>query len=285
MKQYKKLIYNIYIMDSVKTGKTYNLNSSKKTNCFLNTKKSNLINNNTFLSKYRITNSLDNNKNNNQIENKKGEKIKDNLKMETVKNNDIKTSIHSITLKELIENDSYINSETSKNSNTVSHDGEQYHQLYDKWTLYAHLPHDTDWSIDSYKCLMTIQTIEEGIALIETLPEVMIKNCMLFLMRKNIKPIWEDEKNRKGGCFSYKVSNKNVFRAWKNLCYLMFGETISKNNDFLSCVNGITISPKKNFCIIKIWMKNCTNQNVSYIENVGGLDKHGVLFKKHKPEY
>ena len=23
--------------------------------------------------------------------------------------------------------------------------------LYDKWVLWAHLPHDTDWSIKSYK--------------------------------------------------------------------------------------------------------------------------------------
>lgn len=291
MKQYKKLIYNICIMDSIKTGKTYNLNSSKKTNCFLNTNKSNLINynSNRFLSKNKITNSIDNNTdkkiNKSDIHSKINKSEKNNLKMETNKNDDSKSPIYSVTLKELTEKDSYINIESSKNLSIVSLDGNQYHILYDKWTLYAHLPHDTDWSIDSYKSLMTIQTLEEGIAIIETLPEIMIKNCMLFLMRKDIKPIWEDEKNRKGGCFSYKVSNKNVFRAWKNLCYLMFGETISKNNDFLSCVNGITISPKKNFCIIKIWMKNCNNQNISYIENVGGLDKHGVLFKKHKPEY
>ena len=25
------------------------------------------------------------------------------------------------------------------------------HPLYDKWVLWAHLPHDTDWSIRSYK--------------------------------------------------------------------------------------------------------------------------------------
>ena len=25
------------------------------------------------------------------------------------------------------------------------------HNLYDKWTLWAHLPHDTDWTLKSYK--------------------------------------------------------------------------------------------------------------------------------------
>lgn len=171
-------------------------------------------------------------------------------------------------------------------SNTVQQSsGEGFHPLFDKWTLYAHLPHDTDWSIDSYKSILTVSSVEETTALFETLPELMVKNCMLFFMRKNIKPIWEDIHNRNGGCFSYKVSNADVYKAWKNLCYLLSGETISKDVRFLDCVNGATISPKKNFCIVKIWMKDCSQQNASVIADIGGLDKHGVIFKKHKPEY
>ena len=34
---------------------------------------------------------------------------------------------------------------------------------------------------------------------------------MLFLMRDGIQPIWEDEKNRNGGCFSYKINNYVCF--------------------------------------------------------------------------
>ena len=80
--------------------------------------------------------------------------------------------------------------------------------LYDKWVLYAHLPHDTDWSIKSYKKIMTVTTIQEMIALYTALPEELVKNCMLFIMREGISPRWEDEKNRDGGCFSFKVPNK-----------------------------------------------------------------------------
>jgi len=28
---------------------------------------------------------------------------------------------------------------------------ENYHTLNDKWVLWAHLPHDTDWTLKSYK--------------------------------------------------------------------------------------------------------------------------------------
>ena len=70
------------------------------------------------------------------------------------------------------------------------------HQLHDTWTLWAHLPHDTDWSVSSYKEILTLNTMEDALMLFENLPEVMIKNCMLFLMREGIQPIWEDEKNK-----------------------------------------------------------------------------------------
>ena len=164
-------------------------------------------------------------------------------------------------------------------------DENQYHNLADSWTLWAHLPHDTDWTIKSYKKIFTSTTMESAIAITETVPEVLVKCCMLFLMRDGITPVWEDPKNRNGGCFSYKIPNKNVYDVWKELSYILMGETISSKSTFVSCVNGITISPKKNFCIIKIWMCNCLNQNPNIITELKFLPIQGCLFKKHTPEY
>lgn len=160
-----------------------------------------------------------------------------------------------------------------------------FHPLFDKWTLYAHLPHDTDWTVDSYKSLLDMNYLEETIALFETLPEVLIKNCMLFIMKNNIKPIWEDKNNRNGGCFSYKVPQKDIYKAWKNLCYSIVGNSLTSNNKLKQYINGATISPKRNFYIVKIWTSNCNIQTVNSINDIPGLDKKGVLFKKHSPEY
>jgi hypothetical protein len=163
---------------------------------------------------------------------------------------------------------------------------EDFHKLSDKWTLWAHLPHDTDWSINSYKPIYTFGTVEQTIAVTETLPEILVKNCMLFLMRDGIMPMWEDPRNREGGCFSYKVVNKSVYDVWKELTYVVVGGSVSKQSSFVENVTGITISPKKNFCIIKIWMKNCANQNPGIVtSDVSGLSPQGCLFKKHTPEY
>jgi hypothetical protein len=163
---------------------------------------------------------------------------------------------------------------------------DEFHILSDKWTLWAHLPHDTDWSIKSYKKIYTVSYVEELIALIETLPDILVKNCMLFFMRDGIKPTWEDPKNRNGGCFSYKVSEKNVFDSWKQLSFTVAGNSVSNQLNFVNKVTGITISPKKKFCIIKIWMNDCSNQNPGIVTNeIKEITPLGCLFKKHAPEY
>ena len=168
---------------------------------------------------------------------------------------------------------------------TLATKTEEPHNLSETWGLWAHLPHDTDWSLKSYKNIYTLNTVEETIAVMESLPETLVKNCMLFLMRTGIKPTWEDPRNREGGCFSYKVSNKHVYNVWKELSYVLVGNSISANNDFVANVSGITISPKKNFCIIKLWLGDCNNQDPHDINYFNGIDAHGCLFKKHLPEY
>ena len=159
------------------------------------------------------------------------------------------------------------------------------HLLYDKWVLWAHLPHDTDWTIKSYEKIMDISNVEHVLSLYSVIPDKLIKNCMLFLMRNGINPTWEDPANKSGGCFSFKVQNKIVPQVWKRLSYVLVGETLSNNHRMSNVINGITISPKRSFCIIKIWMKNCTIQNPKKLTEIPGLSIQGCLFKKHKPEY
>jgi hypothetical protein len=140
--------------------------------------------------------------------------------------------------------------------------------------------------VKSYKKIYQFKTIEESVGITEMIPEGLVKNCMLFIMRDGITPMWEDPKNRNGGCFSYKISNKNVFEVWRDLTYVLIGESLSANVTFVSSVTGITISPKKNFCIVKIWMTNCEHQNPQVVTNdVKNLIPQGCLFKKHTPEF
>ncbi len=158
------------------------------------------------------------------------------------------------------------------------------HYTNDKWTLYYHLPNDNDWTINGYKVIMSnIDTIEAVNELIEKVSENTVKNCMLFVMRNNVEPLWEHPLNKNGGCFSYKILNKYVYSVWNTLFKLLCGESLS-NDEVSPHINGITISPKKNFCIIKIWFDNFDYQNPEIIETIEHLSLNGCIFKKHKPE-
>ena len=155
------------------------------------------------------------------------------------------------------------------------------HLLSDNWVLWAHLPHDTDWSLKSYYKIHTFDNIKDSILLNNSFKDDFIRNCMLFLMKKDINPIWEDSNNKNGGCFSFKVSNKEVPGIWKTLIYSVIGNTIADNKNFLKDICGITISPKKTFCIIKIWTRTCNFQNPSILKSSIGLNISGCIFKKH----
>ena len=156
------------------------------------------------------------------------------------------------------------------------------HPLQTKWTLYYHLPNDNNWALSGYKVVMSeMDSLEQLISLNRVVTERMVKYSMLFFMRDGVTPLWEDTQNRTGGSFSYKVPNKAVYRLWNDLVYLMCGNTLMVDPTHMHLVNGITVSPKRNFCIVKIWMVDCKLQDPSVIVHVPNLLHTGCLFKSH----
>jgi hypothetical protein len=162
----------------------------------------------------------------------------------------------------------------------------QLHETNDKWDLYYHLPTNKDWSLSSYTVIAKeIDSMEQAIKINEEMNDSIIKNCMLFVMKQNITPMWEDPKNRDGGCFSYKISNRYVGDIWKTLFFMLLGNSICVNSKYNQYINGMTISPKKNFCILKIWLNTSILQDPNIIQEIPNLSTQGCLFKKHEPEF
>ena len=153
-----------------------------------------------------------------------------------------------------------------------------FNPLRSRWQLWAHMPHETDWSMASYTPIMTITHVEELIALTHALPEKLVSCCMLFFMRESIHPTWEDPNNCNGGCFSYKVSNNVVPETWKELWGILAGETLDP--ELTSAITGMSVSPKKGFCVFKIWMKNTLHQDPTKIITKM-LKSQGCIFKRH----
>ena len=161
-------------------------------------------------------------------------------------------------------------------------ESDNLNKLNDKWVLWAHLPHDTNWSLESYKKISNINYVEECIELYKNIPNDIITKCMLFIMRDGISPLWEDKKNIKGGCFSYKVFEDDIVKTWTYLNYLTLGETLMKDKNLNKHINGISISPKKNFSIVKIWLNTLEYQSPDIIYNIEpSIVSNCCVFKKH----
>ena len=177
------------------------------------------------------------------------------------------------------------NLNNSNNSKNITEKSLIYNPIQNKWNYFLHLHDNKDWSINSYIKMVSIDNIENAILLNDEIHYDLIKKSMMFLMKNDINPLWEDEQNKNGGCFSYKVLNKDIEQVWKKVYYHLVGCTITKNKNHYKNINGITLSPKKKFCILKIWMSSCELKDPDIFIEISNLDKTGCLFKKHCPEY
>jgi hypothetical protein len=137
-----------------------------------------------------------------------------------------------------------------------------HHKTQNPWIVWYHNPSDTEWDKDSYKDIIEITSIEDYCVLKNSwnicLPKV--SEGMFFLMRKLDKdtciyPQWEDEHNIDGGYWSFKIPKDKCEQVWFTLMKHVLGECLLYPDKDYLLINGISISPKKNFSIIKIWLK------------------------------
>ena len=122
------------------------------------------------------------------------------------------------------------------------------------WTVYYHEPEDQTWTADSYKRLHTIDTWEGLGTILRELGEHKIQNGLLRVMRGDVSPLWENKVNIRGGSYCLKISRRNATEVYKR--YLAAAALGQAATDPANEIVGATISPKKGFCIIKIWNLN-----------------------------
>lgn len=152
----------------------------------------------------------------------------------------------------------------------------------DIWSIYFHSPNDTEWDIKSYKFICTISNVREFACVYYTFREQFHKG-MFFIMREHITPRWEDESNQYGGCFSYKISKNLLDEKFFDICAQVLGETIGKDDTSTMNVNGISISPKKNYYIIRVWIKD--NKYASFKHyNIDVPRFSTLMYKNHSDD-
>lgn len=156
--------------------------------------------------------------------------------------------------------------------------------LNSRWSIWYHHQKNS-WKLESYKKIFEINNIEDfwifnnNINLLGG-----INSQHYFMMREDIFPIWEDENNKNGGCWSIKIPLERSYELWIKLSMYIIGETLT-NNELL--INGISVCAKNNTTsVVKIWIND---NNLNSIQNLPTeiLNEYGfnIIYKSHIPEY
>lgn len=148
-----------------------------------------------------------------------------------------------------------------------------------QWTLWQHEPLNTNWELDSYNKLLRFTNTDEFWSIYQLFNIECLKYNMLFLMKNDILPLWEDSININGGALSIKVIYKDIYTCWNELSMALVGEYLTKNPEDITKINGISISPKKGFCIFKIWTN--TNDKIEYNTTIPLVNLNNSIYKPH----
>ncbi len=176
------------------------------------------------------------------------------------------------------------NSEKSEESESDSESEISNHKFSTNWSIwYHHQKHN--WKLDSYKNIFLIKNIRDFWNFNNNLNIIGgINTQHYFMMRNDITPIWEDQNNKNGGCWSIKFPVEKSYELWIKLSMYIVGETLT-NDEYL--VNGISICAKNTTTsVVKIWINNNTKSSIKNLPT-DILNEYGfnIIYKSHIPEY
>ena len=149
------------------------------------------------------------------------------------------------------------------------------------WSVYFHEPEEKAMTSDSYKRLQTVSSWEALGSLLREIGANRITNGLLRAMKGDFSPLWENNANIRGGSYCLKVSRRNSLEVFQR--YLAAAALGLCAKDSTNEIVGVTISPKKGFCIIKIWNLNakahCSPADIKLLHEE--IKESEILYRKH----
>ena len=137
------------------------------------------------------------------------------------------------------------------------------------WVLWYHDPENRDYSISSYIMICDFVNPQQFWTVVDAIPKEAWESGMYFFMRRGYPPLWECKENEAGGAWSKKIEASQAHTTFIDLMVnCVSNELMQARKETLV---GISISPKGQFHIIKIWNTTTTvsdktnlNQSLTY---------------------
>lgn len=159
----------------------------------------------------------------------------------------------------------------------------EHYPLQDRWVLWNHKVDSDDWTINGYKKLLVLESLEDYYKMLNSVED--ISAGMFFLMKEGIEPLWEDPANIKGGFWSFRVSKNKSKEIWANISAALVGQTLTQDPSQMQYVNGISFSPKISKAIFRIWINDSKKNNIKKMisnDMDPNIDTSDALWKRYK---
>ena len=124
-------------------------------------------------------------------------------------------------------------------------------ELPSKWVLWYHDPTSADYSLESYIKIADVNDADSFWTIVDAISTDAWTAGMFFFMKQGIRPLWDAPENEKGGAWSKKVDASDTHAVFVDcMVHCMAESLLTKHNE---CIVGVTVSPKGQFHIIKVW--------------------------------
>lgn len=156
-------------------------------------------------------------------------------------------------------------------------------KLRSTWNVWVHDVYLKDWNLQSYKHVLTINTIADMWTFLNNINKLNFESNNFFVMKGNIKPLWEDEQNKHGGALKIQFVD-NALDAFEDFVVYALNDDLMQTD--ANSINGISFNPKKKCTIVKIW--NNVNRDIFNHINPTLKTKYqglSIKYEQHKPEY
>eukprot|EP01028_Stygiella_incarcerata_P013376 TRINITY_DN82219_c0_g1_i1.p1 TRINITY_DN82219_c0_g1~~TRINITY_DN82219_c0_g1_i1.p1 ORF type:complete len:201 (-),score=56.80 TRINITY_DN82219_c0_g1_i1:141-743(-) len=138
----------------------------------------------------------------------------------------------------------------------MEHAPHRRHPLQYEWTFWFHSRQFGDDYEETLKSGGDFATVEDFWSIFNHVkkPSDLDKGSNYYIFKKGIRPVWEDDVNRKGGrwLILFPESYHRLDEAWEELVLAVIGNTMK----FVEDVNGIQFSFRPRGSKIQLWTRS-----------------------------
>lgn len=159
----------------------------------------------------------------------------------------------------------------STTSSPTSSSSSSGHALKNNWTLFYRPPTSkhSDYEKSTIQ-VATLSTVEDFWTIYSHLkrPSQLPSVSDYHIFKEGIRPVWEDEANKKGGKWIVRLKKGVADRYWEDLLLAIVGDQFMEAGDE---VCGAVLSVRSGEDVLNIWTKNDGGRNVKIRETVKRL--------------